>query len=105
MKLHTLVLAAGAVLSVGIAIPAVAGPLEDRMEATLAAQARISPAEAAEIAQRHVKDSRMVSLELDFKRARLVYEIEVITVQNVAHEVYVDANSGRVIASQIEWDD
>lgn len=105
MKLQLLALATGALLSLGIATPAAAGPLEDHIEAALAARARISPADAADIARRHVKEGRVTSLDLDIKRGRLVYEVEVVTTEWMEHEVYVDANSGRVVASRVEWDD
>lgn len=73
--------------------------------ATASAQARaprITMEQAAQIAVDHVPGSFVESIEREYERGVLVYEVEVRAPDGVEHEVIIDANTGRVIRVEID---
>lgn len=64
-------------------------------------QQRISIVEAMDIALKQVP-GQVVKAELDHEKGMLVYEIDIVTAQNVKYEVVVDANNGSVIEVKLD---
>lgn len=64
-------------------------------------QRRISIVEAMNIALEQVP-GQVVKAELDHEKGMLVYEIDIVTAQNVKYEVVVDANNGSVIEVKLD---
>lgn len=77
------------------------------MDAPRSAQtgARISMERAIAIAQKHVPNGRVKKAELDREQGRLVYEVDIVTRDRKEYDVKVDAHTGQVISSRVDWDD
>ncbi|MDO4770154.1 MAG: PepSY domain-containing protein [Brachymonas sp.] len=67
--------------------------------------ARISMERAIAIAQKHVPNGRVKKAELDHEQGRLVYEVDLVTRDRKEYDVKVDARTGKVISSRVDWDD
>lgn len=64
----------------------------------------IELAHAIQTAQNTVKGS-VLEAELDSKRGMLFYKVEILAANNVQHKVIVDASSGKVLESYVDYDD
>ena len=67
--------------------------------------ARISMERAISIAQRQVPNGRVKKAELDREQGRLVYEVDIVTRDYKEYDIKIDAYSGKVISSRMDWDD
>lgn len=64
-------------------------------------QRRISIEEAMNIALRQVP-GEIVKVELEHEKGILVYEVDIVTAQGVKYEVVVDANTGTILAVELD---
>ncbi|MEK3785509.1 PepSY domain-containing protein [Paenibacillus sp. FSL K6-1230] len=64
----------------------------------------INEQKAADIALKQVNGSRVLELELDRERGKLVYEIEV-RISGGTADVVIDAGTGKVLHVDKDWDD
>lgn len=62
---------------------------------------RISIIDAINIASEQVP-GQVVKAELEHEKGMLVYEVDIITAQQVKYEVIVDANTGAVIEVKLD---
>lgn len=62
---------------------------------------QIDIVDAIEIARRQVA-GQVVDAELERKGERLIYEIEIITSENVKYDVEIDANTGEVLQVAVD---
>ena len=88
-------------------IDAVSGQVLDRKVETKrrpARQAAISLERAIQIAQGKV-NGRVMEAERDNNRDQVVYKVKVLATDNVLHKVVIDANSGNVLSSNVDYDD
>lgn len=66
---------------------------------------QISMERAISIAQRQVPGGRVKKVERDVEWGRLVYEVEIITRDRREYDIKVDAYTGKILSSRMEWDD
>lgn len=66
---------------------------------------RISMERAIAIAQKKVPGGRVKKAERDVEMGRLVYEVEIVTRDRKEYDIKVDAHTGKIISSRMEWDD
>lgn len=66
--------------------------------------AAITLAQAIQTAQNAVKGS-VLDAELDSKRGKVVYKVEILAANNMQHKVIVDASNGSVLESYLDFDD
>ena len=88
-------------------IDAVSGQVLDSKVETKrrpARQAAISLERAIQIAQGKV-NGRVMEAERDNNRDQVVYKVKVLATDNVLHKVVIDANSGNVLSSNVDYDD
>ena len=69
-----------------------------------AGQAAISLERAMQIALGKV-NGRVMEAERDNNRDQVVYKVKVLATDNVLHKVVIDANSGNVLSSNVDYDD
>ena len=67
-------------------------------------QASISLERAMQIALGKV-NGRVMEAERDNNRDQVVYKVKVLATDNVLHKVVIDANSGNVLSSNVDYDD
>ena len=67
-------------------------------------QAAISLERAMQIALGKV-NGRVMEAERDNNRDQVVYKVKVLATDNVLHKVVIDANSGNVLSSNVDYDD
>jgi uncharacterized membrane protein YkoI len=94
-------------LTLGGASSANADPTYRRdVPANLAAEAKISESDAVATAQRTVSNSTVVAVELEREHKTLLYSVDLkVPGHTGVTEVEVDANDGKVLASEHEDDD
>lgn len=107
MKVKHVIAACMAAASL-VAVAGVAHADDDhRLDAARAAQSgqQISMERAIAIAQKHVKGGRVKKAERDVEMGRLVYEIEIVTRDRKEYDIKVDAITGKIVSSRMDWDD
>lgn len=67
-------------------------------------QAKLTAAQASDIALKQVSGGKVTKVELDREHGRYVYEIELRTAQGEA-DVDIDANTGKVLSVDQDFDD
>lgn len=65
-------------------------------------EGKIMPLEKILELNKGVIQGRILDLELENKRGRIVYEIEWLDKDGIIHEAYVDPHSGKLLAEEIE---
>ncbi len=50
-------------------------------------------------------NGRVMEAERDNNRDQVVYKVKVLATDNVLHKVVIDANSGNVLSSNVDYDD
>lgn len=66
---------------------------------------RISMERAIAIAQKKVPGGRVKKAERDVEMGRLVYEVEIVTRDRKEYDIKVDAHTGKILSTRMEWDD
>ena len=64
----------------------------------------ISLERAIQIAQNRVK-GRVMEAERDNRRGQSVYKVDILSADNMPYKVVLDADSGKVLSSYIDYDD
>ena len=103
IMIPALILAAGVATAGGLAYAKQTGALENDGVADLA-KAKISLSQAIGSAETHAA-GKAVKAELEGEHGPLVFNVEVITVDNKVMDVKVDANDGKVLSSQLDQAD
>lgn len=67
--------------------------------------ARLSLPEAVKIAEGEHAGSKATQAELEFKKGRLYYEVEVVTPDNQVLDLKIDARDGKVLESKPDNND
>lgn len=73
---------------------------EDATDPTLAAKARISPAQAEAAALKAFPDAKVVKTELGDENGYLVYQVELTDRDGQSIDIKVDAGNGQVLAQE-----
>ena len=63
-------------------------------------QGKVLPLEIIIVESRKYKDGRILEVELEKHRQKLVYEIELITKDGIVWELYFDAETGQLLKSK-----
>ncbi len=79
---------------------AVAGPLDQDEVVPLVREGRIIPLEELLTRHRERLQGRLIDLELEHERGRLVYELELIDNQGVVREFLIDARTGQWLGEE-----
>ena len=93
----------------GIGATAIAAPVANTKavpssnEALSAMQSKISLTQAINIAKQNAKGD-LVSAEFELEKGQSVYDIEVVK-GNQIYDVSIDANTGKVLSSQVDVED
>lgn len=69
-----------------------------------AVAATVSLARAIEIAQRQVS-GRVMQAEYEHVRGQQLVKVEILNRENVPYKVFIDAQSGKVLSSHVDYDD
>ena len=68
-------------------------------------QATISLEQAIAIAEKHISGGKVKDVELDYEWGRMVYEMEVMAPGWREYDVVIDATTGKVLSSRLDWFD
>lgn len=93
----------GAALLLGAAVAPVAADDEAEMRAVSLAAGLITPEQAIERALA-AKPGTVVDVDLDHKRGKHYYEVEIIDAQGIEWEIDVDAKGGEIRRTKRDWD-
>ena len=68
-------------------------------------QATISLEQAIAIAEKNISGGKVKDVELDYEWGRMVYEMEVMAPGWREYDVVIDATTGKVLSSRLDWFD
>lgn len=101
--LLALALPACSVLAIGLALPHALAGDDQALARRLSATGQILPLEKIIARARTIKAGKVLETELEDKKGRYVYEVEVLDRQGQVWEVKLDARTGALI--ELENDD
>jgi len=80
--------------------PVAASPLDHDDVVPLVEQGKVMPLEKIFQLHQQKLDGRLIDLELELERGRLVYELELIDSQGVVREFLIDAQTGEWLGEE-----
>ena len=68
-------------------------------------QPTISLEQAIAIAEKHIPGGKVKDVEMDYEWGRMVYEVEVVAPGWREYDVMIDATTGKILFSRLDWFD